>query len=122
MSRFANPCLDVTAPKVRDERTQHLSPDQFRRVLAASSDRMLRRYRYLPALGLKYISGSRRFLARSRRPGWLVGSRFAAKLDHQPVDVLLLLFGEVTNVHWSSCWQSNPRRSQLSDFHIAHRP
>ena len=26
LARFSNPCLDVTAPKVRDERTQHLSP------------------------------------------------------------------------------------------------
>jgi integrase len=40
LPRFANPCLDVTAPKVRDERTQHLSPDQFRRVLAASPEKM----------------------------------------------------------------------------------
>jgi hypothetical protein len=40
LARFSNPCLDVTTPKVRDERTQHLSPDQFRRVLAASPDDM----------------------------------------------------------------------------------
>ena len=40
LARFSNPCLDVTAPKVRDERTQHLSPEQFRRVLAASPENM----------------------------------------------------------------------------------
>ena len=40
LPRFANPCLDVTTPKVHDERNQHLSPDQFRRVLAAAPENM----------------------------------------------------------------------------------
>lgn len=53
MSRFANPCLDVTAPKVRDERTQHLNPDQFRRVLAASPDRMRPIFALLTATGMR---------------------------------------------------------------------
>ncbi len=40
LPRFANPTLDVTSPQVRDERTQHLSPDQCRRFLSASPEKM----------------------------------------------------------------------------------
>jgi len=53
LARFANPCLDVTAPKVRDERTQHLSPDQFRRVLVASPEKMRPVFALLTATGMR---------------------------------------------------------------------
>jgi len=76
LSRFANPCLDVTAPKVRDERTQHLSPDQFRRLLAASPEKMRPIFALLTATGMrrsellgcqwKYVEGSRILLPTSK--------------------------------------------------------
>jgi site-specific recombinase XerD len=79
MSRFANPCLDVTALKVRDERTQHLSPDQFRRVLAASPEKMQPIFALLTATGMrrsellgcrwKYVEGSRILLPTSKNDG-----------------------------------------------------
>lgn len=69
LPRFANPCLDVKAPTVRDERTQHLTPDQFRRVLAASPENMRPIFALLTATGMrrselvyclwKYVDGSR---------------------------------------------------------------
>jgi integrase len=76
LPRFANPCLDVTAPKVRDERTQHLSPDQFRRVLAASPEKMRAIFALLTATGMrrsellecrwKYVDGARILLPTSK--------------------------------------------------------
>jgi integrase len=76
LPRFGNPCVDVTAPKVRDERTQHLSPDQFRRVLAASPDNMRPIFALLTATGMrrselveclwKYVEGSRILLPTSK--------------------------------------------------------
>ena len=45
--------LDVTAPKVHDERTQHLSPDQFRRVLAAAPEPMKPIFALLTATGMR---------------------------------------------------------------------
>jgi integrase len=53
LKRFANPCLDVTAPKVHDERRQHLSPDQFRRVLAASPEPMKPIFALLVSTGMR---------------------------------------------------------------------
>ena len=76
LARFSNPCLDVTAPQVHDERTQHLSPDQFRRVLAASPDNMRPIFALLTATGMrrselveclwKYVEGSRILLPTSK--------------------------------------------------------
>jgi len=76
LPRGANPCLDVTAPKVHDERTQHLSPDQFRRVLAASPEPMKPIFALLTATGMrrsellgckwKYIDGTRILLPTSK--------------------------------------------------------
>jgi integrase len=54
LPRFANPTLDVQSPRVHDERTQHLSPDQFRRLLAASPDNVR------PIFGLLTATGMRR--------------------------------------------------------------
>jgi len=76
LQRFADPCLDVTAPKVRDERTQHLDPDQFRRVLAASPEKMRAIFALLTATGMrrseliecrwKYVDGNRILLPTSK--------------------------------------------------------
>lgn len=76
LHRAANPCLDVTAPKVHDERKQHLSPDQFRRVLAASPEAMRPIFALLTATGMrrgellgckwKYIDGQRILLPTSK--------------------------------------------------------
>ena len=76
LSRAANPCLDVTAPKVHDERTQHLSPEQFRRVLAASPESMKPIFALLTATGMrrsellgckwKYVDGNRILLPTSK--------------------------------------------------------
>jgi integrase len=76
LSRAANPCLDVTAPKVHDERSQHLSPDQFRRLLAASPEPMKPIFALLTATGMrrsellgckwKYIDGARILLPTSK--------------------------------------------------------
>lgn len=76
LPRFSNPCLDVTAPKVRDERTQHLSPDQFRRILAASPEKMRPIFALLTATGMrrsellecrwKYVDGGRILLPTSK--------------------------------------------------------
>jgi integrase len=76
LSRFSNPCLDVTAPKVRDERTQHLTPDQFRRLLAAAPENMRPVFALLTATGMrrselvfcqwKYVEGSRILLPTSK--------------------------------------------------------
>lgn len=76
LPRFANPCLDVTAPKVHDERNQHLSPDQFRRLLAASPEPMKPIFALLTATGMrrgellgckwKYIDGTRILLPTSK--------------------------------------------------------
>jgi integrase len=69
LPRFSNPCLDVTAPKVHDERTQHLSPEQFRRVLEAAPEKMQPIFALLTATGMRrsellkclweYVDGSR---------------------------------------------------------------
>jgi site-specific recombinase XerD len=53
LPRYSNPCLDVTTPKVHDERTQHLSPEQFRRVLAAAPDKMKPIFALLTATGMR---------------------------------------------------------------------
>jgi integrase len=53
LPRAANPCLDVTSPQVHDERSQHLSPDQFRRVLAASPEPMKPIFALLTATGMR---------------------------------------------------------------------
>jgi integrase len=76
LPRFANPCADVTAPKVRDERTQHLTPEQFRRLLAASPEKMRPIFGLLTATGMrrseliecrwKYVDGSRILLPTSK--------------------------------------------------------
>ncbi len=76
LPRFANPCLDVTAPKFNDERTQHVSPDQFKRVLAASPDKMRPIFALLTATGMrrselldcrwKYVDGNRILLPTSK--------------------------------------------------------
>jgi integrase len=76
LDRAANPCWCVTSPKVQDERTQHLSPDQFRRVLAASPEPMKPIYALLTATGMrrsellgckwKYVDGTRILLPTSK--------------------------------------------------------
>jgi integrase len=76
LPRFSNPCLDVTAPKVRDERSQHLTPDQFQRVLAAAPESMRPIFALLTATGMrrselvycrwKYVDGSRILLPTSK--------------------------------------------------------
>ena len=76
LPRFANPCLDVTAPKVQDERSQHLSPDQFRRVLATAPESMKPIFALLTATGMrrgellgckwKYVDGTRILLPTSK--------------------------------------------------------
>ncbi len=53
LPRFANPCLDVTAPKVHDERTQHLTVDQFRRLLAAAPEKMKPIFALLTSTGMR---------------------------------------------------------------------
>jgi integrase len=53
LPRFANPTLDVQSPRVHDERTQHLSPDQFRRLLAASPEPMKPIFALLTATGMR---------------------------------------------------------------------
>ena len=76
LPRATNPCSDVTAPKVHDERSQHLSPDQFRRVLAASPEPMKPIFALLTSTGMrrsellgckwKYIDGARILLPTSK--------------------------------------------------------
>jgi len=76
LPRFANTCLDVTAPKVHDERTQHLSPDQFRRLLAAAPESMKPIFALLTATGMrrsellgcnwKYVDATRILLPTSK--------------------------------------------------------
>ncbi len=76
LPRFSNPCLDVTAPKVRDERNQHLSPDHFRRVLAVAPEKMKPIFALLTATGMrrsellgckwKYVDGTRILLPTSK--------------------------------------------------------
>jgi integrase len=76
LSRAANPCFDVKSPKFKDERTQHLSPDQFRRVLAASPESMKPIFALLTATGMRrselltckwlYIDGARILLPTSK--------------------------------------------------------
>jgi integrase len=76
LPRFANPCLDVTTPKFRDERKQHLSPEQFRRVLAASPEPMKPIFALLTATGMRrgellgckwqYVDGTRILLPTSK--------------------------------------------------------
>lgn len=76
LPRAANPCVDVTAPKVKDERSQHLSPEQFRRVLAAAPDSMKPIFALLTATGMrrsellgckwKYVDGARILLPTSK--------------------------------------------------------
>jgi integrase len=76
LPRFADPYLDVTAPKVRDERTQHLEPEQFRRLLVASPEKMRPIFALLTATGMrrselvecrwKYVDGCRILLPTSK--------------------------------------------------------
>ena len=75
-TRAANPCMDVDAPKVHDERSQHLSPDQFRRVLAAAPEPMKPIFALLTATGMRrgellgckwqYVDGARILLPTSK--------------------------------------------------------
>jgi len=53
LPRFANPTVDVQSPKFNDERTQHLTPDQFRRLLAASPEKMKPIFALLTATGMR---------------------------------------------------------------------
>jgi integrase len=72
----SNPCARIKAPKVKDERSQHLSPEQFRRVLAAAPDSMRPIFGLLTATGMrrsellgckwKYIDGARILLPTSK--------------------------------------------------------
>ena len=71
-----DPTRKVKAPTVRDERTQHLSPDQFRRLLAASPENYRAVFALLTATGMrrsellecrwKYVDGSRILLPTSK--------------------------------------------------------
>jgi integrase len=66
----------VTAPKVRDARSQHLTPDQFRRLLAAAPENMRPVFALLTATGMrrselvycrwKYVDASRILLPTSK--------------------------------------------------------
>jgi len=69
LPRFANPCLDVQAPEVRDERKQHLAPEQFRRVLAASPEWLQ------PIVGLLTATGMRRGELLGCQWGFIKGTR-----------------------------------------------
>jgi integrase len=90
LPRFANPCLDVTTPKVHDERTQHLSPEHFRRVLAAAPEKMKPIFALLTATGMrrsellgckwKYVDGTRILLPTSK--------------NHEPKEVHLNVFAQ----------------------------
>ena len=110
LPRFANPCLDVTAPKVHDERTQHLTPDQFRRLLAAAPDSMKPIFALLTATGMrrsellgckwKYVDATRILLPTSKNdePKEIHLNVFAQKVlasipQGEPDDVL---FPDVT--------------------------
>jgi len=110
LPRFANPCLDVTAPRVRDERTQHLAPDQFRRLLAAAPESMKPIFALLTATGMrrsellgckwKYVDGTRILLPTSKNdePKEIHLNVFAQKVlasipQGEPDD---LLFPDVT--------------------------
>lgn len=76
LPRFANPTVDVQSPKYKDERKQHLTPEQFRRVLAASPDKMRAVFALLTATGMrrsellnckwKYVDGTRILLPTSK--------------------------------------------------------
>ena len=110
LPRFANPCLDVTTPKFRDARNQHLSPEQFRRVLAASPEPMKPIFALLTATGMrrsellnckwKYVDDTRILLPTSKNdePKEVHLNGFAGKVlasipQGQPDD---LLFPDVT--------------------------
>jgi integrase len=90
LPRFANPCLDVTTPKVRDERTQHLSPDQFRRLLAASPEKMR------PIFALLTSTGMRRSELLECRRNYVEGSRILlpTSKNDEPKEVHLNAFAE----------------------------
>jgi len=76
LPRAANPCLDVNSPEVHDERKQHLTPEQFRRVLAASPEPMKPIFALLTATGMrrsellgckwKYVDSTRILLPTSK--------------------------------------------------------
>jgi integrase len=71
-----DPTRKVKAPKVRDERTQHLSPDQFRRLLQASPENYRAIFALLTATGMRrselidcrwrYVDGTRILLPTSK--------------------------------------------------------
>jgi integrase len=107
---FANPCLDVQSPRVHDERTQHLSPDQFRRLLAASPDNVRPIFALLTATGMrrselltcqwKYVDSTRILLPTSKNdePKEIHLNTFAQKVlesipQGEPED---LLFPDIT--------------------------
>ena len=76
LPRAANPCFDVTSPKFNDERSQHLSPEQFRRLLAAAPEPMRPIFALLTATGMRrgellgckwqYVDGTRILLPTSK--------------------------------------------------------
>jgi len=53
LPRHSNPTEDVHSPEVHDERTQHLTPEQFRLVLAASPDTLRPIVALLTATGMR---------------------------------------------------------------------
>jgi integrase len=90
LPRFANPCLDVTAPTVHDERTQHLTPEQFRRVLAAAPEKQKPIFALLVATGMR-----RGELLRCRRE-WVDGTRILlpTSKNGEPKEIHLNAFAQ----------------------------
>jgi integrase len=132
LPRFANPCLDVKAPKFRDERTQHLSPDQFRRLLAASPDNVRPIFALLTATGMrrselltckwKYVDGARILLPTSKNdePKEIHLNVFAQKVlasipQGEPED---LLFPDITPEAVSMAFHRVSKLLSFSDVRL----
>ncbi len=90
LPRFANPTLDVRAPKVHDERSQHMSQDQFRRLLAASPEKMK------PIFALLTSTGMRRSELLNCKWGWVEQSRILlpTSKNDDPKEVHLNVFAQ----------------------------
>jgi integrase len=134
LPRGLNPCLDVKSPKFKDERSQHLSPDQFRRVLAASPESMKPIFALLTATGMRrsellgckwqYVDGARILLPTSKNdePKEVHLNSFALRvltsIAPEEPDPDALLFPDVTPEAVSMAFHRVCRLLNISDIRL----
>lgn len=132
LPRHSNPTEDVHSPEVHDERTQHLTPEQFRLVLAASPDNLRPIVALLTATGMRrselltskwgYIKGNRIYLPISKNGDAkeIVLNQFAQRVlaTLSPGNPTDLLFPGVTGEQVSMAFHRVCQTLKLADVRL----